>query len=133
MGKGLFGKLFKNIGGFFDTNADNKIRRTQKGKSGKKPHGFFPDPDDPDFEEKMMLIHMLSASGAFENDDEDLYITEGIYLGDDDSIPDELTITTVETEKEAFADTDLKLMKPKKPEQAVKTAGTDADFYDFDG
>ena len=125
MGKGLFGKLFKNIGGMFGTKA--------KTGRGKKTHGFFPDSDDPDFEEKMMLIHMLSASGAFDGDDEDLYITEGIYLGDDDLIPDELTITTVETEKEAFDDTDLKLMKPKKPEQAVKTAGTDADFYDFDG
>ncbi|MBP5245223.1 MAG: hypothetical protein J6036_02065 [Clostridia bacterium] len=124
MGKGLFGKLFKNIGGMFGTKA--------KTGRGKKTHGFFPDPDDPDFEEKMMLIHMLSASGAFDGDDEDLYITEGIYLGDEDSILDELTISTVETEMKPFVDTDLKLMKPKRPEQAVKTAGVDTDFYNFD-
>ncbi len=154
MGKGLFGKLFENIGGFFDTKADNKIRRGKIGKSGAKPHGFFPDPDDPDFEEKMMLIHMLRASGAFE-DDEDFYVTEGIYLDDEDSILDELTISTVETEMKPFVDTfigsnlvnaddvkllskagyksaDLELMSPRELKKAMETAGVDTDFYNFD-
>ena len=128
MGKGFFGKLFQNIGGRLDKKAGTGKSRAQKGKTAKKPHGFFPDPDDPDFEEKMMLIHMLEAS---EGDDEDLYVTEGIYLGDDDLFPDELTITTVETEKEAFADTAPELIRLKKPKQAKKSAGADTDFYDF--